>query len=69
MIMLSSSEKILIRWLKAIGMSEDEVIGTITALDTPEKQDMLAEFLTANRDATAQEALKEVMRVLKTFTE
>ena len=63
--MLTKGEEILIRWMKAIGMSEDDTVGVILALETPEQQDMLAEFLSINRDATDQDVLKETLRILR----
>ena len=66
--MLSKREEILIRWLKAIGMSEDNTMGVILALDTPEKQDTLARFMTGNKDATDQDVLRETVRILKATT-
>ena len=64
--MLTKGEEILVRCLKAIGMSEDDTVGVILALETPEQQDMLADFLWNNRDATNQDVLKETIRILKT---
>ena len=63
--MLTKGEEILVRCLKAIGMSEDDTVGVILALETPEQQDMLADFLWNNRDATDQDVLKETIRILK----
>lgn len=62
---LTEAEKILIRILKCMGLDEDETVGTVLSLDTPEKQDMLVDFIEMNRDATSQEILREVLRILK----
>ena len=66
--MLTKGEEILVRCLKAIGMSEDDTVGVILALETPEQQDMLADFLWNSRDATDQDVLKETIRILKETT-
>ena len=62
---VTEREIILIHWLKAIGVSEDNAVNVIISLETVEQQDMLAEFLTANQDATEQDILRETVRILK----
>lgn len=66
--MLTKSEEILIRCLKAIGMTEDDTVGVMMALESQEQQDMLADFLWDNRDATDQDVLRETIRILKETT-
>ena len=66
---LTESEKILIRILKCMGLDEDETVGTVLSLDTEEKQDMLVEFIGTHREATSQEILREVIRILKVTDE
>jgi predicted transcriptional regulator len=63
--MLSNNEKILIRCLKIIGMTKDEAVAVMYAMDTVEKQDKLAEFLMNNKQATAQDTLREAFRISK----
>lgn len=63
--MVTKCEEILILCLKAIGVSEDNAVNVIISLETVEQQDMLAEFLTANQDATEQDVLRETVRILK----
>ena len=63
--MVTKSEEILIRWLKAVGVSGDNAVNIMISLDSPKQQDMLAEFLTVNRNATEQDILKETVRILK----
>ena len=63
--MITECEKILIRILKAIGLSEDDTVGVMASLETPEQQDMLVDFLEANRNATNQDVLRETVRILK----
>ena len=63
--MLTEGEKILVRCLKAIGMNEEDTVATMISLETVEQQDMLAEFLGNHMDATSEEVLREVVRILK----
>ena len=63
--MVTKREEILILCLKAIGVSEDNAVNVVLSLETVEQQDMLAEFLAANRDATEQDVLRETVRILK----
>ena len=63
--MVTKGEEILIHWLKAVGVSRDNAVNIMIALDSPRQQDMLAEFLTVNRNATEQDILKETVRILK----
>lgn len=66
--MLTECEKILIRILKAFGLSWDETAGVLTALETPEQWRMLVGFMDTNREATSQEVLRETIRILKATT-
>lgn len=63
--MLTKCEKILVRCLKAIGMNEEDAVAVMISLETVEQQDMMAEFLEANRNATGQDVLRETVRILK----
>ena len=63
--MVTKCEEILIHWLRAIGVSEENAVNVMLALETPEQQDMLAEFMTDNKGATEQDILKEAIRILK----
>ena len=66
--MLTESEKILVRILKAVGLSKDDTVGVIVSLETPEQQEMLVDFLASNRDATDQDVPKETVHILKMTT-
>ena len=66
--MLTKCEEILLRCLKAIGMNEEDAVAVMISLETVEQQDMLAEFLEANKDATDQDVLRETVRILKATT-
>ena len=66
--MVTKSEEILLRCLKAIGMNEEDAVAVMISLETVEQQDMLAEFLEANKDATDQDVLRETVRILKATT-
>ena len=49
-------------------MNEDDAVAVMISLETVEQQDMLAEFLEANKDATDQDVLRETVRILKATT-
>ena len=58
---LTKAENYLIDWLKALGCTEEEVIGIVLTMDTPTKQDRLMSWMAENRRATPQDILMITM--------
>ena len=57
---LTPAQKHLIRWLKVMGVQEDDMVGIMLLMDTPKKHDTrmcwMAENQTANRTVFIQAA-------------
>lgn len=63
---LTQTEKHLINGLKAFGMDMDETIGIMVALDTPEKQNKMLEWMLNHLKATPSEVIGITMDIAAT---
>lgn len=64
---LTQTEKDLVAGLKHFGVSEENLVGTMLALDSKDSQEELISFLIDRPSATEQEIMKEVFRIRKTI--
>ena len=62
---LTPAQKHLIRWLKVMGMAEDETVGIMLALDTPEKRDKLMMWMAQHREATPSDIIGKTIDILR----
>ena len=62
---LTPAQKHLIRGLKMFGVGEDETVGIILMLDTPEKRDKLMVWMAQNLEATPLEIMKKTLDILR----
>ena len=60
---LTPAQKHLIHWLKVMGVQEDEVIGIMLLMDTPEKRDNLMGWMSKNLKATPSEIIGTAMDI------
>ena len=61
---LTPAEKHLIRWLKVMGVTEEEVIGIMLFLDTPEKRDKMMAWMAENPKVTPSDLLGITMDII-----
>lgn len=62
---LTPAEKHLIKWLKIMKCSEDETVGIMLLLNTPEKRDKMMQWMAKNTKATPSELLGTTMDILR----
>ena len=60
---LTPAQKHLIRWLKVIGAEEDEVIGIMLLMDTPEKRDRLMSWMAENLEITVSDVIEKSLDI------
>ena len=63
---LTPAQKHLIHGLKMFGMAEDETVGIMLALDTPEKRDKLMVWMAQHREATPSDIIGKTIDILRT---
>ena len=59
---------LLIRWLMLLPLSEEEQISIATLLDTDRERVALMDFLSSHRQATHDEIMAEVARIIESTT-
>ena len=62
---LTQTEKFLIAGLKLFDLTEEEQESIFLMLQTEEQQVAMMDFLAANRNATQQDILWEMVRILR----
>ena len=56
---------LLVRWLMLLPLSEEEQISIATLLETDQERVKMMDFLSNNREATHDEIMTEVARIIK----
>lgn len=56
--------KVLIHALKRYGISEEEMIGIMLALDTPTKQFILLKWMAQHKDAISSDIIGKTMEII-----
>lgn len=62
---LTRQEKFLIDTLKALKLNEEETIGALALLKTPQMKDELLDWIAENQTATNQELMNKVGQIIK----
>ena len=62
---LTEAQKLLIRGLRLFDLSEEEQEATFICLQTEGQQIAMMDYLATHRNATGQDILKELSRILK----
>ncbi len=63
MVVVTPMQQHLIRGLKIMGVSEDEMVGIMLLMDTPKKQDELIMWMSKHREATPSDILGKAMEI------
>ena len=61
---LTMAEKYLTKWLKVMNCSEDETVGIMLILDTPEKRDRMMQWMSKNLKATPSDLIGKTMDIV-----
>ena len=60
---LSPAEKHLIKWLKLMKCSEDETVGIMLLLDTPEYRDEMMMWMSKHPEATPSDLIGKALDI------
>ena len=60
---LTPAEKHLIKWLKIMKCSEDEAVGIMLVLDTPEKRDTMMMWMAEHLEATPSDLIGKTLDI------
>lgn len=69
MVVLTPAQQHLIKGLKIMRVEEDEMIGIMLLMDTPEKQDQLMMWMSKNQKATPSDILGKAMEISRQYKE
>lgn len=62
---LTPAQKHLIDGLHIFGVEKDAILCIVLALETPEQQDAMMEWMCEHRDATTEDFLKKTVELVK----
>jgi len=62
---LTEAQKHLIRGLNIFGVEKDAIVGIVSALNTPEMQDKMMEWMCEHKGATTAETLRKTAELVK----
>ena len=61
--LLTPAQKHLVRWLKIMKCSEDETVGIMLLLDTPEYRDKMMQWMMDNPEATPSDLIGKALDI------
>ena len=63
--MLTPAQKHLIKWLKLMKCSEDETVGIMMLLDTPEYRDKMMAWMSKHPEATPSDLIGQALAITR----
>ena len=69
MVILTPAQQHLIKWLKVVGVEEDEMVGIMLLMNTPKKRDDLMMWMFQHKEATPSDILGKAMEISRNSKE